>query len=463
MQKLNWTPKTKLEKAGLKATNLLTQAGFQSFWVGGVVRNLLLKLPSQDIDMATDATPDAVERVFKKAKYKTVPVGKEFGSILVIVDGEKIEITTFRKEGKYNDARHPDLVDFVQDYIQDASRRDFTINAFYFDPISKFLYDPTNGMKDLKGKLIRFIGDARDRIDEDYLRMLRAVRLSVQIGFRIEDRSYAAIKHRVKHIQRISGERVKAELDKMMVSPKAGEGIRLLEKIGLLKHISPELDEVKHVFHNSKMYHLEGDTLTHSIMVMEAIQSDDLDLKYAALFHDAGKVSTGKKVFKNGEEVFSFRGHVDISGKIFSEFAKRYKFSRQATQKILWLIALHDSKKEFMAMDNAGKVEQASNPYFPLLLDIWQADLEGNITTAANESNKKAKYLGYIQGKKMAVRINRMKKVLDRLADGKIIMKEKNIPAGKNIGKILRDVRAEIVFGKIKNISDLKKYLKTQK
>jgi tRNA nucleotidyltransferase/poly(A) polymerase len=459
MQKLNWSAKTKLEKAGLKASKLLTKAGFQSFWVGGIVRNMLLKLPSDNIDIATSATPNEIEKVFKQIKFKTVPIGKEFGSILVIIDGEKIEITTFRRDGKSADRRHPDFVDFVQDYIQDASRRDFTINAFYFDPISKFVYDPTNGMKDLKGKILRFIGDARERIDEDYLRMLRAVRLSTQLQFRIEDRSYSAIKHRVKHIQSISGERVKAELDKIIISPKAGDGIRLLEQIGLLKYICPELDKLKTIFHKSKRYHLEGHVLNHSILVMEALKIKTLNQKYTALFHDVGKISTGKKVVKDGESVISFKGHVDISGKIFESFANKYKFPRKDREEILWLIARHDAQKHFLKFDNTGQIMYASHKLFPYLVDIWQADVSGNIITVVNKKYQKSRFKANIIAKKIIKRITNTKRLTESLAQGDLIMKYKKIPPGKNLGTLIANVRAQIILGEIKNILDLKKYL----
>ena len=136
--KIEWKPKTKLDRAGVKVVKLFNDAGFQVFWVGGVVRNMLLKLPSEDLDIATDALPEQTEKILAKAKIKTKAVGKKFGTILAIVDKFPIEITTFRSEGDYQDKRHPDQVRFIKDYLQDAKRRDFTVNALYFNPIEKF-------------------------------------------------------------------------------------------------------------------------------------------------------------------------------------------------------------------------------------------------------------------------------------------------------------------------------------
>src|SRR3989338_5652632 len=300
MQKLKWKYKTDLEKAGLKVAKLLQhglalppprrrggvgaggpfpekRSHFQAFWVGGIVRNMLMKRESDNIDIATDATPEQIEKMLNQVKIKNTSVGKQFGSILAIIHGFKIEITTFRAEGRYSDKRHPDAVEFIRDYLQDAKRRDFTINALYFDPTTKELSDPTIGIKDLGLKLLRFVGDPKKRIDEDALRMLRGVRLATQLGFKLERNSFAAIKTRAKYIQGISGERVKAELDKILLSDNRSEGIRLLEKISLLKFISPDLDNMKKVFSTSKIFHLEGDKLTHSLMVADALKIKDLE------------------------------------------------------------------------------------------------------------------------------------------------------------------------------------------
>ncbi|MDP3763552.1 MAG: CCA tRNA nucleotidyltransferase, partial [bacterium] len=244
----------KLEKAGFKIAKLL-QANYaltrpvghplpqgerdnlkrnyyKAFYVGGFGRNKVLKLESDNMDIATDALPDQVEQILNKAKIKTKAVGKKFGTILAIVDSFPIEITTFRQESRYSDNRHPDQDQFIKDYLNDAKRRDYTINAFYYDPIKKKLYDPANGQKDIKLKLLRFVGDPKKRIDEDGLRMLRGVRLATQLGFKLEKNSFAAIKTRAKYIQGVSGERIKAELDKILLSENRSAGLELLDKIG---------------------------------------------------------------------------------------------------------------------------------------------------------------------------------------------------------------------------------------
>ena len=295
MQKFKWSEKTKLDRAGMKVVQLLQAQAFQAFWVGGIVRNQLigkkLKVKSDNIDIASDATPDQVERILNQAKVHNKPVGKKFGSILAIVDGEKIEITTFRSEGRYSDNRHPDRVEFIQDYLIDAKRRDFTINALYFDPIKKQLYDPVGGISNLKSRILKFVGDPKKRIDEDALRMLRGVRLATQLGFKLEKNSFAAIKTRAKYIQGISGERIKAELDKILLSKNRVSGLRLLQASGLLRFIAPEISALNKVSHKSKTYHLEGNVFEHTLLVLEALKKKNLPLMYSAIFHDSGKVS----------------------------------------------------------------------------------------------------------------------------------------------------------------------------
>jgi tRNA nucleotidyltransferase (CCA-adding enzyme) len=426
--KLDWKLSSKLEKAGLKIAKFLQDQGFKAFWVGGVVRDNLLKKQSDNLDIATDATPDQVERILKENKIYNKPVGKQFGSILAIVDGQKIEIITFRKEARYSDKRHPDQVEFIKDFLDDAKRRDFTINAFYFDPIKKELYDPANGMKDLKGKLLRFVGDPRKRIDEDALRMLRGVRLATQLDFKLEKNSFAAIKTRAKYIQGVSGERIKAELDKILNSSNSEVGLRLLHQLGLLKFISLELDSLTKVFHKSKIYHLEGDGFTHALLVLKALKVNNLMLKYAALFHDVGKINTAKKVLKSEGSVNSFKGHEQESLDIFGKFATKLKFSRLETKIISWLIQHHDEKMDFYDMSEEQKVKFAFQPNFYLLLDLWQADLNGNLVNGThNDWFRKPRFEAYTIGLKLLKVISKKTELIKQLANGKVIMKFSNL------------------------------------
>ncbi|HTL39382.1 MAG TPA: hypothetical protein VL306_01030 [Methylomirabilota bacterium] len=458
MQKINWSDKTKLEQAGISVVKILKASGFQAFWVGGVVRNILLNRESDNLDIATDATPEEVEKVLDQAKVNNKPVGKKFGSILAILDNQKIEITTFRAEGRYSDNRHPDQVQFIKGYIEDAKRRDFTINALYFDPIKKKLSDPTNGLKDLKAKLLRFVGNPKKRIDEDALRMLRGVRLATQLGFKLEKNSFAAIKTRAKYIQGISGERIKAELDKILLSDNRAEGIKLLDQIGLLRFILPEIGELKKVFHKSKRYHLEGSVFEHTLLVLQSLPPD-IDLLYAGMFHDLGKIREAKKVYKNNEWVNTFHGHWDVSRKFFAEFAKKYRFSKKSKSLTDFLIKEHDRRPDFFSMSEQKRIKYAMHEDFPKLLDVWAADSAGNLRITENDQKIPGNSKSVILGREVLKQINSKKSLIENLAQGDVVMKYSHLMPGRELGQKIQDVTVQIVMGRIYDEKTLRKYL----
>jgi tRNA nucleotidyltransferase/poly(A) polymerase len=447
----------RLYKAGEKVVRLLNKKGNTAFFVGGVVRNDLIQRVSDNIDIATDATPDQIEKILGAQDIKVKPVGKKFGSILAIVDSFPIEITTFRAEGRYSDNRHPDEVEFIKDYGEDAKRRDFTINALYYDPLTKELLDPTEkGMKDLKAKLLRFVGNPRKRIDEDGLRMLRGVRLATQLGLKLEKNSFAAIKTRAKYIQDISGERIKAELDKILLSENRVEGIKLLDKTGLLKFIIPEFEKLKKVYHLSKRYHLEGDIFTHTLRAVEVLKTNNLDVIYATLFHDVGKVIKPTKVFKKDEWVLSYRGHIPLSAEIFLKFASKFRFPYKNSMVIHWLIQHHDDRQMFKDKSEVDQIKYMLQLQTDLLLEVWRADSLANIKLIDGEVKTRISD-AYTKGLEIW---NKIKNVKDfKLASGDLIMKYSNIRPGSGLGKKIEDVKAQIVLGNIQNIADLKKYL----
>ena len=461
MLKLNWKPKTNLEKAGTQIVQLLNNRNHQAFFVGGAVRDRLLKRVSDNLDIATDALPDEVEEVLVQAGIHYKQIGKAYGTILAVVNKEPVEITTFRREGRYSDQRHPDKVEFIREYLDDAQRRDLTINALYFNPLTGELFDPVNGASDLKKKIIRFVGDPKHRIDEDSLRMLRAVRLAATLGFKIEKNSFAAIKTRAKYIQDISGERVKQELDKLLLSPDPSAGIKLLDSSGLLKFILGELVAAKNVFHKSKNYHLEGSVFEHTLKVLENVPRD-LELQYAALFHDLGKVTTGAPGYRHGEWVMTFNGHQQVSSKIFNDFANKYKFSKDSREMISWLVLRHDDRLDFMDRRPENQIKYALHPDFLKLVAIWKADSAGNLRRV-NGKIKGGESKAAIYGKQLGQKILAKQGLMDKFAGGGYIMKETKIPAGIRIGQISEKMKIAIVEGSIKDDTTAKSFLKKYK
>ncbi len=224
------------KQAAIKIIRQLRHNSFEALLAGGCVRDMLLRRPAKDYDVATNACPADVVRLFRR----TLKLGAKFGVIMVLIDAHQIEVATFRTETGYHDGRHPTSVKFST-AAQDASRRDFTINGMFYDPIDKKIIDYVNGRKDLAKGLIRTIGDARQRFNEDYLRMLRAIRFSTQLAFDIESNTWSAICNNAKYITRISGERIAMELEAILTNPDRKNGARKLVRCGLAEIIFPDL------------------------------------------------------------------------------------------------------------------------------------------------------------------------------------------------------------------------------
>jgi poly(A) polymerase len=222
------------KEAAIKIIRRLHSNGFEALLAGGCVRDMLLGRAASDYDVATNALPEDVMKIFKR----TLKVGAKFGVVIVLMEDKRVEVATFRTETDYPDGRHPSTVKFVS-AEEDASRRDFTINGMFYDPLKKEVIDYVNGQADLKNKLIRTIGKPDERFSEDYLRMLRAVRFSTQLGFAIETQTFSAVCNNSKNITRISGERIAMELEAILVSPNRSAGVLLFIKSGLAEAIFP--------------------------------------------------------------------------------------------------------------------------------------------------------------------------------------------------------------------------------
>lgn len=233
----NYTPAEKQmtnREAAIKIIKRLHSSGFEALLAGGCVRDMLLGRAASDYDIATNARPKDVMKLFKR----TLKVGAKFGVVIVLIGDEQVEVATFRAETGYADGRHPATVKFTS-AAEDAGRRDFTINGMFYDPLKKEVIDYVNGQADLNKKLIRTIGRPAERFGEDYLRMLRAVRFSTQLGFAIESQTFSAICRNSRHIAKISGERIAMELEAILINPNRCEGAKLLFEIGLAKVIFP--------------------------------------------------------------------------------------------------------------------------------------------------------------------------------------------------------------------------------
>ncbi len=330
-----------------KVVQTLRQHGFQAYFVGGCVRDLLLKRDPKDYDVATDATPAQVMEIFPE----TYAVGVQFGVVLVPAKDSThdkssheipsktsaVEVATFRSDIGYSDGRHPDEVRFSRDPKEDVERRDFTINGMLLDPVSGEILDFVNGQKDLAAGVVRTIGDPAKRFSEDKLRMLRAVRFAARFEYRIDEATFAAIKRLAPEIRAVSRERVRDELTRMLTEGHARRAFLLLDESGLLREVLPEILAMKGVAQPPE-FHPEGDVFVHTLLLLDQLPSPcPLTLAWGALLHDVGKPAT----FRLAPDRIRFDGHVEVGVKIAEELCRRMRFSNDETEQILTLIENH--------------------------------------------------------------------------------------------------------------------------
>lgn len=322
----------KLPKEVKYIIEILNQNGYEAYIVGGCVRDCLLSVEPKDWDITTNALPEDILKLFKH----TVPTGLKHGTVTVILNEKQFEVTTFRIDGEYLDNRHPKEVIFTDSLTEDLSRRDFTINAMAYNE-SIGLVDKFNGQKDLNSKIIRAVGDPDLRFNEDALRELRAVRFSSQLNFDIDKDTFISILKNAALIQKISAERIKDELCKILLTSKPSKGIRLLKDTKLLNYILPELTLT--VNFNQQNPHHDKDVFEHILSVLDNTPQD-LTLRLSALLHDVGKPKCFS-VDKKG--IGHFYGHNIVSAELSEKILKRLKFDNSTIKKIYILTKEHMS------------------------------------------------------------------------------------------------------------------------
>lgn len=337
----------------------LNKDGYKAYLVGGCVRDLFLDRVPKDWDLATDAMPEEIQKMFPESVYEN-----KFGTVGVKTESDRydlavVEVTTFRREEKYTDFRHPDKIEFSKTVEEDLARRDFTINAMALDigimnnelgiknktPIihnSQFIIpiivDPYNGQKDLKNKIIRAVGDPEKRFKEDALRLMRAVRFAAELQFEIEEKTSAAIKEHSKLLEFIAKERIRDEFVKIIMSNKNGPawGVTMLEHLGLLRYVVPELREGINVSQNKHHIYTVWE---HNVRALDyAAQNDySLEVRLASLFHDVGK----PRVKGNDGPNSTFYAHEIVGSKMTLKILDRLRFSKEIIEKIAHLIRHH--------------------------------------------------------------------------------------------------------------------------
>lgn len=375
-----------LKDFAISIVRTLRDRGHQAYLVGGCVRDLVLGREPADYDVTTDATPDQVMGIFPR----TYAVGAQFGVVLVPTPGDAagcvsaegtdhsktnaVEVATFRSDVGYSDGRHPDQVRYSKDPREDVERRDFTINGLLLDPIKNEVLDFVGGRADLEAGIIRTIGDAERRFAEDKLRMLRAVRFAARFDYQIEPKTFAAIPKMAAQIHQVSRERVRDELTRMLTEGRARRAFLLLDESGLLKEILPEITAMKGV-EQPPQFHPEGDVFVHTLLLLDKLPHPcPLTLAWGALLHDVGKPPT----FRVAPDRIRFDGHVEVGVKMAKEILHCLRFSNDATEQILALVANHMRFADVQKMKESTFKRFIRMPDFAEHLELHRIDCQAS-------------------------------------------------------------------------------------
>lgn len=338
---------TKIPTSVIKILELFEAHGYEAYLIGGCVRDLLLSKIPHDYDIATNATPEESMRLLESYGFKVVPIGVEFGTVKVVLPDADVEVTTFRREvyPEYGRGGRRPVVSWARSLAEDVARRDFTINALAMDRHGRVI-DLVGGLEDLKRRIIRFVGEPRDRILEDPLRMIRAIRFASVLGFEIEEGSLKAIREYASHIKRISRERIRDEFIKVMEKGCLAKFLKLLEETSLLEYIIPELHEATQVYHAVGLRHHYGESVfQHTldvVMRLEKLGIRDVPLLLAGMLHDVGKVVTFRK---SG----TFHGHEVESARLAEEILRRLRFSCAVIREVVTLVRYHMLPHQYVA------------------------------------------------------------------------------------------------------------------
>ena len=450
----------------------LQDAGFEAFWVGGCVRDFLLGREPGDYDIATSAVPDEIERLFPK----TIAVGRKFGVMVVVEAGEQFQVATFRAESDYSDGRHPSRVSFG-DPKADATRRDFTINGLFYDPIKKALRDWVGGEADLKARVIRTIGNPEERFAEDHLRLLRAVRFAAQLGFEIEPGTFAAIRHLAPQIKTISAERVRDELVKLFKPGRSGvsaerrtseetrsaalsrdavietiasRGLLLLHQTDLLDHVLPEIAACA-ACDQSPDFHPEGNVFNHLRLMLSQLPDDAHPLlPWAVLMHDVAKPQTAEHDSATGS--IHFYGHEKLGADMTVEIMSRLRFPKKQIEDVATLVRHHMQFKDAPKMRKATLRRLLMRPTFPLELELHRLDCLG--------SHGLLDVYDFLV--EQAEELANQPQIIPPLLNGNDL-KELGVPPGPEMGALLAEVRDLQLAEELKSRADALEWVQNRR
>lgn len=464
--------KLKIPLSVKEIINKFEEAGFEIYIVGGAVRDILMGKPVYDWDFTTNATPPEILKLFPNAFYDN-----QFGTVGItpeIKEERPYEITTYRTEYGYSDSRRPDKVEWGKTLEEDLKRRDFTLNAMAleiktvttgkkhptgglisshaidaWEEVEAELIDYFHGQKDIKDKLIRAVGNPKERFSEDALRMMRAVRIAAELGFTIENETFEAIKMNVPLIKRVSKERIRDELLKILASPHPYEGMIIFRSSGLMQEILPEMEKTFGVEQKSPGRHHIYDVGTHSLLSLKYVSEKNTDpiVRFATFIHDIGKPQTYKKLPTG---TITFYNHEIISAKIAKQIADRLNFSKKQKDKFWRLVRYHQFTVDERQTDSAIRrfIKKVGLENIDDMIDLRIGDRLGG---GARETSWRLE-----EFKRRIIEVQKQPfTVRDLKIDGYDVMRSLNIPPGPKVGEVLNKLFEEVVEKKIENEKDV--------
>ncbi len=408
----------------------IEDAGYEAYAVGGCIRDSVIGRTPDDWDITTSANPRQVKAIFGR----TIDTGIRHGTVTVMLEKEGFEVTTYRIDGEYEDGRHPKEVVFTSRLEEDLRRRDFTINAMAYND-RKGLVDVFGGAEDIRNRIIRCVGRPEERFDEDALRMMRAVRFSAQLGYSIEEGTAAAIKEMAGNLEKISAERIRTELVKLLVSPHP-DALRICYETGITKIVLPEFDRCMETVQNNPHHcYTVGEHILHSMMKVKG----DKVLRLTMLMHDIGKPETKTT---DGEGTDHFHGHASVSAELTERILRRLKFDNDTLHTVKRLVLYHDYDINPVPEGVRRAIHKTGEDIFPLLFEVKRADMLAQSGYQREEKEEKLKRAEAVYEE--VIRKKDCVSLRTLAVTGKDLM-DAGMEPGKKIGEVL-DRLLEIVL-----------------
>jgi len=436
----------------------LAAKGFEAYFVGGCVRDLLLQQPSHDIDIATDASAKEVAKIFSRSVI--IQPREAYGVTIVKHFGHIYEVATFRQDIG-SDGRRPKKI-IPANLEEDLWRRDFTINALAFNPISNQLIDVTGGLEDINHRIIRFVGEPRLRIAEDRLRILRAIRFKNRFGFNYSPDTADAIIKAVKlgSLHDLAAERIFDECSRMLINPNRANAIKDMQALGILADILPEIDACIGI-EQPRKYHTEGDVFAHTLLVLDSLPKIcSVPLAWAGLLHDVGKPIT----FETGlDGQIHFKGHAEAGVHIASAVLKRLRMPKKMIDATLWLISKHMLFDNWSKMRQSTKLRYFQNPLFSDLVALLTADHNGSYfenevvakSASATFNDIVKQYKDYVKN----AQTNPHPTLKDIGIDGRYLIDNYNIKPGPMVGHLIERLNDAILEDEIHNLDEARELI----